>query len=283
MNLKNLFNTMSNQIAGGAKTLNTSTTNPQSLITFSLHLADNNLIMSQRLSEWTGHGPALEQDIALTNIALDLLGQSRNFFQYAAQLINDHRLLKEFVPGKQYPVNEDDLAYHRLEHQFNSHLLAELPNGDWAQTITKLFFFSVYQQQVYSQLLVCNDQQVAAIAEKSLKEVKYHVKWSTDWVLRLGDGTEESHNRMAKALEETWPYTWEFFEPVSWHAAFLQTEKLGESWLNKVQEVIWEATLNIPQAGARHSGGLRGIHTENLGYILAEMQYLQRAYPGNEW
>lgn len=252
-------------------------------IKFVLHLADNNLIMSQRLSEWTGHGPALEQDIALTNIALDLLGQSRNFFQYAAKLINDERLLKEFVPGKRYPLNEDDLAYHRLEHQFNTHLLAELPNGDWAQTILKLFFFSVYQQLVYSQLLLTNDEQIAAIAEKSLKEVKYHVKWSADWVLRLGDGTDESHRRMVKALEETWPYTREFFEPVSWNAEYLEMEKLRDGWLQKVQEVTREATLNLPQAGARHSGGLKGIHTENLGYILAEMQYLQRAYPGNEW
>ena len=123
------------------------------LIKFTLHLADNNLIMSQRLSEWTGHGPALEQDIALTNIALDMLGQSRNFFQYAALLINDARLLKEFVPGTTYPLNEDDLAYHRLEHQINSHLLVELPNGDWAQTILKIFFFSQYQQLMYEQLL----------------------------------------------------------------------------------------------------------------------------------
>lgn len=253
------------------------------LITFSLHLADNSLIMSHRLSEWTGHGPALEQDIALTNIALDILGQGRNFYQYASKLINEGRYMKEFLSGTTYPVDEDDLAYHRLEHQFNSHLLAELPNGDWAQTITKLFFFSVYQQQVYTQLVNCNDAQVAAIAEKSLKEVKYHVKWSADWMLRLGDGTEESHQRIVVALGEVWSFTGELFESTPWNHAFVDVELLRENWVRRVKEGLEEATLTLPVAGAFQSGGLKGIHTEHLGYILAEMQYLQRVYPGNEW
>lgn len=250
---------------------------------FNLHLADNSLIMSHRLSEWTGHGPALEQDIALTNIALDILGQGRNFYQHAASLINLHRLKGDIVPMAKYPVDEDDLAYHRLEHQFHTHLLAELPNGDWAQTITKLFFFSVYQQQVYTQLLACNDAQIAAIAEKSLKEVKYHVKWSADWMLRLGDGTEESHQRMVVALGEVWPFTGELFESASWNTAFVDVELLRENWLRRVKEVLEESSLGLPVAGAFQSGGLKGIHTEHLGYILAEMQYLQRVYPGNEW
>jgi ring-1,2-phenylacetyl-CoA epoxidase subunit PaaC len=252
-------------------------------IKFTLHLADNSLIMSQRLSEWTGHGPALEQDIALTNIALDLLGQSRNFYQYAASLINLHRLKGDIVPMAKYPVEEDDLAYHRMEQQFNTHLLAELPNGDWAQTITKLFFFSVYQQQVYTQLFASNDTQLAAIAEKSLKEVKYHVKWSADWVLRLGDGTGESHERMINALNEVWPFTGELFEAAPWNIRFFDFETLKENWLQKVKEVLAEATLTLPPIMPFQSGGLRGVHTENLGYILAEMQYLQRVYPGNEW
>jgi ring-1,2-phenylacetyl-CoA epoxidase subunit PaaC len=252
-------------------------------ITFSLHLADNSLIMSQRLSEWTGHGPALEQDIALTNIALDLLGQCRNFYQYAAALINDGRVMKEFLTGKTYPVDEDDLAYHRMEHQFNTHLLVELPNGDWAQTVTKLFFFSVYQQQVYTQLLACNGAQIAAIAEKSLKEVKYHVKWSTDWVHRLGDGTVESHERMVHALNEVWPFTGELFEATNWNNKYLNVGLLKENWLLKVKEVLTEATLPLPAMAPFQSGGLSGLHTEHLGYVLAEMQYLQRVYPGNEW
>jgi ring-1,2-phenylacetyl-CoA epoxidase subunit PaaC len=253
------------------------------IIPFTLNLADDNLIMSQRLSEWTGHGPALEQDIALTNIALDYLGQSRNFYQYAAVLINDGRLMKEFLTGKTYPVDEDDLAYHRLEHQFKSHLLLELPNGDWAQTILKVFFFSVYQFYLYEQLWQGNDSQLAAIAEKSLKEVKYHVKWSTDWVLRLGDGTLESKARMLNALEVTWPFTHELFEETAWNIPFLSLENIRQNWKRKIYEVMVEATLAIPDSNVVQAGGLRGVHTENMGYILAEMQYLQRVYPGSEW
>ncbi len=257
--------------------------NPQSLITFTLHLADNSLIMSQRLSEWTGHGPVLEQDIALTNIALDILGQGRNFYQYAASLINLHRLKAEIVPLAKYPVNEDDLAYHRFEHQFHNHLLVELPNGDWAQTIVKLFAFSVYRQEMYFQLLKGNDAQLAAIAEKSLKEVRYHVKWSRDWVLRLGDGTEESHLRMQDALEYTWPFIAELFEEISWNTLFLNQASIKSNWMLEVEKVLEEATLSIPKTASFQTGGLKGIHTENMGYILAEMQYLQRVYPGNEW
>ncbi len=252
-------------------------------IKFALHLADNNLIMSQRLSEWTGHGPALEQDIALTNIALDMLGQSRNFFQYAAQLINEGRLLKEFAPGTNYPLDEDDLAYHRLEHQINSHLLVELPNGDWAQTILKIYFFSQYQQLMYEQLLQGNDAHLAAVAEKSLKEVKYHVKWSRDWVLRLGDGTEESHERMMKALNVLWPFTGELFEETTWNTQVFQHQIVREKWLQLVSSTLDEATLALPVLPTFQTGGLRGVHTEHLGYILAEMQYLQRVYPGNDW
>lgn len=252
-------------------------------IKFTIHLADNCLVMSQRLSEWTGHGPALEQDIALTNIALDILGQARNFYQYAAGLINEHRLKSEFVPAAKYPVDEDHLAYLRMEHQVHSHLLVELPNGDWAQTVCKLFFFSVYQKLVYTQLMHGNDEQLAAIAEKSLKEVKYHVKWSADWVLRLGDGTEESNRRMNNALAELWPFTGELFEEISWNRDFLDLQSIGQEWLQQVKELLDEATLKVPGIPARQTGGLKGVHTENLGYILAEMQYLQRAYPGSEW
>lgn len=256
---------------------------PQKQIKFILHLADNNLIMNQRLSEWTGHGPALEQDIALTNIALDYLGQSRNFFQYAANSINEHRLLKDFVPGRTYPLDEDDLAYHRAEHQFNTHLLVELPNNDWAHTILKVFFFSVYQQVIYNQLLQGNDAQLAAIAEKSLKEVKYHVKWSADWVLRLGDGTEESHEKMITALNNVWPFTNEFFETTEWNSHLLQLDNIKETWIRQVKELLEEATLSMPLPPSFQTGGLKGMHTEYMGYLLAEMQYLQRVYPGNEW
>ncbi len=250
---------------------------------FTIHLADDSLIMSQRLSAWTGHGPALEQDIALTNIALDMLGQARHFYQYAAECINGQRLLKQFVPTRAYPVDEDDLAYHRLEHQFRTHLLIELPNGDWAQTILKLFIYSLYKKALYEQLLQGNDAQLAAIAEKSLKEVKYHIRWSRDWVLRMGDGTEESHHRSAAALDYLWPYTGELFEQPDWFPSCTDHRTIEYNWLSTVRETLEDATLILPPKTTGQSGGLRGVHTEYLGYILAEMQYLQRIYPGNEW
>lgn len=252
-------------------------------ILFTLHLADDALIMSQRLSEWTGHGPALEQDIALTNLALDILGQARMFYQHAASCINEQRLKGDFVPKANYPVDEDDIAYHRMEHQFNTHLLVELPNGDWAQTILKLFFFSLYRRFVFEQLLSGNDAQLAAIAEKSLKEVKYHIRWSKDWVLRLGDGTEESHTRMENALNQIWPYTGELFEEIDWMKPCLNHGVIQESWSAMVKEALDEATLIWPKEKAFQKGGLHGRHTEHMGFILAEMQYLQRVYPNNEW
>jgi ring-1,2-phenylacetyl-CoA epoxidase subunit PaaC len=170
-----------------------------------------------------------------------------------------------------------------MEHKINSHLLAELPNGDWAQTILKIYFYSQYQQLMYEQLLQGNDAQLAAVSEKSLKEVKYHVKWSRDWVLRLGDGTEESHERMLKALAAIWPFTGELFEETNWNTPLLAHEILRERWLLLVSTTLEEATLSLPLTGSFQTGGLRGVHTENLGYILAEMQYLQRVYPGNDW
>ncbi|MCU0387154.1 MAG: phenylacetate-CoA oxygenase subunit PaaC [Chitinophagaceae bacterium] len=254
-----------------------------SSIDFTLHLADDCLIMSQRLSEWTGHGPALEQDIALTNIALDMLGQARLFYQYAATQINELRLKADYVPKASYPVDEDDLAYHRMEHQIKSHLLAELPNGDWGQTILKVFFFSVYKKSLCDQLLTGNDAQLAAIAEKSLKEIRYHIKWSSDWVRRLGDGTVESHERMKAALDYLWPFTGELFEQTAWMPAEINHEAIRKYWTESAGNILQEATLHLPQGSSFQTGGLKGIHTEHMGYILAEMQYLQRVYPGNEW
>jgi ring-1,2-phenylacetyl-CoA epoxidase subunit PaaC len=255
----------------------------QSNIDFTLHLADDCLIMSQRLSEWTGHGPALEQDIALTNIALDILGQARMYYQHAASQINELRVKADYVPEANYPVDEDDLAYHRMEHQIRSHLLAELPNGDWAQTILKIYFLSVYKKALYEQLLQGNDVQLAAIAEKSLKEVKYHVTWSRDWVLRLGDGSDESRQRILSALEYLWPFTGELFENTDWLSASTDHDLIEPKWMQIIKDTLEEATLRVPSQKGFQKGGLKGIHTENMGYILAEMQYLQRVYPGNEW
>lgn len=255
----------------------------QAPIKFIIHLADDSLLMSQRLGEWTGHGPALEQDIALTNIGLDLLGQSRLFYQLAATRINEERVKADFVPQATYPISEDDLAYHRVENQFASHLLVELPNGHWGQTILKLAFFARWQQLVYTQLLGCADEAVAAIAEKSLKEVQYHVKWSGDWVVRLGDGTTESHEKIAEALDFVWPFTGDLFEQTDWNSSLINWVICHQNWQQAVNELLYHATLAVPVKPGTQSGGLRGVHTEYLGYILAEMQYLQRVYPGNEW
>jgi ring-1,2-phenylacetyl-CoA epoxidase subunit PaaC len=246
------------------------------LIKYTLHLADNSLILGQRNSEWCGHGPVLEQDIAVTNISLDLIGQARNFYQYAAALIGNN-------------TTEDSLAYLRKEREFKNCLLVEQPNGDWAQTILRQYLFSQYQYLLYQQLQQSGDEQLAAIAEKSLKEVTYHLRWSSEWLIRLGDGTEESHQRMLHAIDELWRYTGELFEPVSYERQ-VANEKIGvdssnlkEPWENKVKEVFTEATLLFPVKTFMQTGGKEGTHTEHLGYILTELQYMQRAYPGCEW
>ena len=250
---------------------------------YSLHLADNSLIMGHRLSEWTGHGPMLEQDIAISNIALDLIGQSRNFYQYAATIANSNS-----SEGKN--VTEDDLAYLRDAGEYKNLLITELPNGDWGKTILKIFFFSTWQYLFYQKLIYSSDKQLAAIAEKSLKEVTYHVRWSSEWVIRLGDGTSESKQRMQKALENLWPFTGEMFEAADYETEAIKdhvsvpVSELKNDWLNKVKNVFEEATLDVPKDGAwMQSGGKNGVHTEHLGYILTDLQYLQRAYPGCEW
>jgi len=243
----------------------------ESLIQYTLHLADNALILGQRNSEWCGHGPVLEQDIAITNISLDLIGQARNFYQYAAELKADGS-------------TEDSLAYLRTEREFKNCLLAEQPNGDWAQTILRQFLFSNYQYLLYQQLQTSKDNPLAAIAEKSLKEVTYHLRWSSEWVIRLGDGTTESHQRISKAVDELWRYTGELFIPASYEKeSGIDISTLKEPWLNKVKEIFDEATLPVPSKTFMQEGGKQGKHTEQLGYILTELQYLQRTYPGCEW
>lgn len=249
----------------------------QALIDYTLHLADNALITGHRNSEWCGHGPILEQDIALSNISLDYIGQARNFYQYAATLMGNG-------------ATEDSLAYLRDAIEFKNNLLLELPNGDWGQTILRQFFFSAFQYFQYTALQQSKDEQLAAIAEKSLKEVTYHLRWSSEWVIRLGDGTNESKSRMLAALEELWPYTGELFIPAVYENSTaaeqsgVDPSQLKTDWLNKIQTVLAEATLPLPDAGVwMHHGGKQGKHTEHLGYILAEMQYLQRAYPNAEW
>ena len=249
------------------------------LINYLLHLADNSLIMGHRNSEWCGHGPILEQDIAISNIALDLIGQARNFYQYAAIPINQ---------STNQPINlttEDSLAYLRDTREYKNCLLVEQPNGDWAQTILKQFFFSTYQYYLYQQLQNNADDQLKAIAAKALKEVTYHVRWSSEWVIRLGDGTDESKKRLLRAFDELWMFTGELFEPASYELN-MSTDfiLMKEEWNKKVCSVFEEATIDVPVEKNWHqSGGKTGNHSEHLGLLLAEMQFMQRAYPNSEW
>ena len=265
------------------------------LFLYTLHLADNALFMGQRNSEWTGHGPVLEQDIAITNMALDYLGQARNFYQYAASIYSqfsdaDKALVDKYIPRPWKTFNrelqEDDLAFLRDEHQYLNLLITELPKGDWAFSILRQFFFSTFQLYQYQKLQQSNDAQLAAIAEKSIKEVTYHVRWSAEWVIRLGDGTEESSSRLKKAVAELWMFTGELFIPATYEA--INVAELREAWTQKVQAVFEEATLSTPGREGREgawaqSGGKQGIHTEHLGFLLPEMQHLQRSYPNATW
>lgn len=264
--------------------------------TYSLHLADNALILGQRNSEWCAHGPVLEQDIAITNISLDLLGQARNFYQHAATLYNqfsseEKESVDRLVPAqwKTYArdLQEDDLAFLRDENQYLNLLLTELPNGDWAQTILRQFFFSAYQQLLYTELQKNTDEQLAAISEKSLKEVNYHLRWSSEWVIRLGDGTSESLKKMNDALGGLWPFTSEMFTVASYEQIDLSS--LKDDWQKTVKAVFNEAALTYPLPSSSGVGpvvtssGKEGKHTEHLNTILADMQYLQRAYPNSKW
>ena len=255
---------------------------------FLLYLADTTLILSQRNSEWCGHGPILEQDIAITNISLDLLGQARNFYQYAAQLINaasnNHGAKVPPLEGFR-EADEDKLAYLRKEREFKNLLLVEQPNGDWGQTILRQYLFSQYQYLLFEQLQNNKDEQLAAITTKALKEIKYHVRWSSEWVIRLGDGTVESKKRMAKAVDELWQYTGEMFIQADYENDLnINFEKVREGWNEKVQSVMNEASLIFPlETVFMQTGGKNGVHTEQLGFILAELQYMQRAYPDSEW
>ena len=243
-----------------------------SIIDQTLHLADSCLILGQKNSEWCAHGPILEQDIAITNITLDLIGQARNFYQYAAELLN---------ANTNQHNTEDTLAYLRNEREFKNFLICELPNGDWAQTVLRQFFFSSFQQLLFEELAKSSNAQLSAIAVKSIKEIHYHVKWSSEWVIRLGDGTAESHNRCLFAIDQLWSYTGEFFETASYD--LIDVKALQATWLENIKLIFEEATLPLPAVSFMQSGGKKGIHTEHMGFILAEMQSLQRTYPGAEW
>lgn len=246
------------------------------LFEYLLRLGDDSLILGHRLSEWCGHGPILEEDIALTNLSLDLIGQATAIFEYAGK-----------VEGK--GRSEDDLAFLRFDKDYRNLLLVERPNGDFGVTIMRQFLFDAYRKPLFERLVNSSDEMIAAIAAKSLKETKYHLKHSSEWVIRLGDGTEESHNRMQDALNDLWKYAAELFYEDEVDARLKASgvlpdmDSLKSEWEQTVTAVLEEATLKIPENNWKQEGGRKGLHTEHLGYILAELQYMQRAYPNMEW
>ena len=248
----------------------------QNLFKFLLRLGDDSLILGHRLSELCGHGPILEEDIATTNISLDLIGQATSIFAYAAEVQGE---------GK----TEDDLAFLRYEREYTNLLLVEQPNGDFGMTMMRQFLFDAFRKPLYEALTTSTNEHLAAIAAKSLKETKYHLKHSSEWVIRLGDGTDESHRRVQDALDTLWVYTDEMFAMDDVEQALLAAGvvpdlgALKEEWSATVNAVLAEATLAIPTNGWQRKGGRNGLHSEHLGYILAELQYMQRAYPGMKW
>jgi ring-1,2-phenylacetyl-CoA epoxidase subunit PaaC len=241
-----------------------------------LRLADNALILGQRLSEWTGHAPVLEEELALANVALDLIGQSRLLLSHAGKLEGAGR-------------DEDQLAFLRADHQYRNLTLLELPNGDFGRTVMRNFLFAAFQTPLWEALSSSSDVELAAIAAKSLKEARYHLRHSGEWVVRLGDGTDESRMRVQSGLDYLWPYTTEFFTDSAVDSE-VATAGLGVAWADlrplweaAVRPVLGEATLVVPAQTAFRSRGKLGGHSEHLGHLLAEMQHLQRAHPGARW
>jgi len=245
-------------------------------IKYLLHLADNSLILGQRLGEWCGHGPVLEQDIALTNISLDLIGQARMIYQYIASM-----------PGQK--TNEDTLAMLRYENEYLNLLLVEHPNKNFGLTIARQFFFDAFHLIQTEGLTHHPDAQLNAIAVKSLKEIKYHYRYSSEWLLRLGDGTEESHRIMQESVDALWRFTGELFKMASYETALLNESytldvtTLEAEWMQRVSSIATEAGLKLPEKEVMLYGGKEGKHTEHMGYILTELQYMQRTFPQMNW
>ena len=248
----------------------------EALFNYLLRLADNAAILGHRLSEWCGHGPELEEDIAIINTALDLLGHSRSLYSYAGE-----------VEGK--GRTEDDLAYLREERQYRNALICELPNGHYGDTIARQFLFDQYNFLLFSELVNSKDETIAAISAKAIKEIRYHLRRSVEWTLRLGDGTEESHQKIQQSFNDIWMYTGDLFAQDESDQIIVEAgigpdlEKLYIVWNEKVDSVLNEATLATPENGWMQSGSKEGRHTEHMGHILSELQYMQRAYPGSEW
>lgn len=247
------------------------------LIQYIYGIADNSLILGQRLGELCGHGPILETDIAMTNIALDLLGQTRSYYQYAAQLSNDEK------------VTEDTIAFLRNERDYRNVLLVEQPNTDFAYSITRQFLFDVYHLLLLTELQNSKDETLQAIAKKSIKEVTYHVRFSSDWIIRLGDGTSESNQKMQNAIADLWTFTNELFHQTQADIEMVNegigvdVSKLKDTYYKKVSEILEKSTLKTPDTNYFQKGGKLGIHSEHMGFLLADMQYMQRSFPNLKW
>ena len=249
---------------------------PEILSQYLLRLGDDRLVLGHRLSEWCGHGPILEEDIALANIALDLIGQASLYLKLAGETEGKGR-------------SEDDLAYFRDAVDYRNVQLVELPKGDYAFTILRQFFFDVFSFHVLEVLEKGAHAEIAGIASKGFKEVRYHVRHSSEWVVRMGDGTQESHDRAQKAVNALWRFTGEMFEADdvdrSVHAAGIgpDLDAVRPKWEAVVKDVLGRATLTVPDDPPAMTGGRRGRHTEYLGHMLSEMQIVARSHPGAEW
>ncbi len=242
------------------------------LVLYLLRRADDALVLGHRLSEWCGHAPSLEEDMALANIGLDLLGQARSLYSYAGEV-------------EAAGHDEDNFAYLRDAPQYRNLLLLEQPNGDFGQTIVRQFFYSAFADPFWRAMMASCDPTLAAIAAKSEKESAYHLRHSSEWMIRLGDGTAESHRRVQEAVDALWPYTGEMFEPEDTALDGIATDPtaLRDGWLRTVGDILTQATLVAPVGTWMHRGGRTGRHSEHLGPMLAEMQHLQRSHPGARW
>lgn len=248
----------------------------EALFNYTLRLGDTSLILAQRLTEWTGHGPFLEEDLALTNIALDILGRGKSLLEYAAKIEGKGR-------------TEDDLAFLRNDREYFNALITEQPNGDYAKTIVRQALIDCFDLLFYTALSKSKDETLAGIAAKSIKEISYHKRHSFSWVIRFGNGTGESMARLQKGFDETWPFTGELFEMTEADALLLKEniaidlEALKPLWEKEVMELLAKANVTLPETVFMQKGSRKGLHTEHLSYILAEMQSLPRMHPGAKW
>jgi ring-1,2-phenylacetyl-CoA epoxidase subunit PaaC len=246
------------------------------LFRYVLRLGDLSLVLGQRLGEWVGHAPALEEDLGLANIALDLIGQARLLLSYAGEVEGRGR-------------GEDEIAFLREHSEYLNATLVEQPNGDFGRTIVRQVLIDAFQLELYERMTASADERLAALAAKSVKEIRYHLRYSSGWLVRLGDGTQESHARVKSALESLWPYTIELFaedeldRTMADQGVAPRLAEVQAAWVQRIDRILAEATLERPANRPHSWHGKRGQHSEHLGYLLAEMQHLQRTYPGARW